>query len=340
MTPAFGPGCDYRPATDVSTEFRARAASSGRDLPGWSLGLRNPDRQVEGQVLNPILVTGATGNVGRAVLRALIAAGEDTRIAARPGRAGAELPDQGDVVAFDFTQPETWSAAYEDVRSMFLMRPPALGNVRRDLLPAVAAAQAAGVRHVVFLSLQGAERNRIVPHASVEQWLRSSGMRWTFVRASFFHQNLSTTHAADVRDHDAIIVPAGRGATAFVDAEDVGAVAAAALLDPEHHADRAWTVTGPRALTYDQVAGILTAELGRPIRYVRPGLASYVRHARRDLQMPWGMVVVTAAIYTTARLGLAAGLTGDVHEILGRDPIDFTDFAHRERATWTGRAAS
>ena len=218
---------------------------------------------------------------------------------------------------------------------MFLMRPPAIGNVRRDLLPAVAAARDAGVRHVVFLSLQGAEKNKVVPHAAVEKWLRSSGLTWTFVRASFFHQNLSTTHAADIRDRDEIIVPAGNGATAFVDAEDVGAVAATALLDPTAHAMKAWTVTGPRALTYDQVADILSTELGRPIRYSRPGLPRYVRHAHGSLGLPWAMVAVTSAIYTTARLGLAAGLTADVKAVLGRDPIDFAAFAHRERRAWT-----
>jgi len=174
-----------------------------------------------------------------------------------------------------------------------------------------------------------------VPHAAVEKWLRSSGLTWTFVRASFFHQNLSTTHAADIRDHDKIIVPAGNGATAFVDAEDVGAVAAAALLDPAAHAMKAWTVTGPRAVTYDQIADILTTELRRPIRYTRPGLLRYVHHSHGSLGMPWGMVAVTSAIYTTARLGLAAGLTTDVKAVLGRDPIDFTEFAHRERLAWT-----
>jgi uncharacterized protein YbjT (DUF2867 family) len=114
----------------------------------------------------------------------------------------------------------------------------------------------------------------------------------------------------------------------------VGAVAAAALLDPDRHADRAWTTTGPNALRYDEVAAILTAELGRPIRYLRPGLPRYLVHARRHLRMPLGMVAVTAAIYTTARLGLAAGLTDDVRRILGRDPLDFATFAHRERAAW------
>jgi len=107
---------------------------------------------------------------------------------------------------------------------------------------------------------------------------------------------VSTTHA-DIRDHDQIIVPAGTGATAFVDAADVGAVAAAALLDPSTHRNRAWTITGPEALTYVQVADILTAELGRRIRYAQPGLLRYAHHARDSLRLPWGMVVVTAASY-------------------------------------------
>jgi len=106
----------------------------------------------------PVLVTGATGNVGSAVLRTLIANGVEARVAKRLARTAEGTP--GDVVAFDFTDPATWSAAFTGVEWRFLMRPPAIGNVRRDLLPAVAAAQNAGVRHVVFLSLQGAEKNR------------------------------------------------------------------------------------------------------------------------------------------------------------------------------------
>lgn len=281
--------------------------------------------------MGTILVTGSSGNVGREVAAALAGQGAEVRTTHRPQRPPA---DPVGSVAFDFLDATTWASAFAGVESVFLVRPPALGNVRRDLLPAVAAARDAGVRHVVFLSLQGAERLRVVPHAAVEQWLRGSGLAWTSVRASFFNQNLSGTHAADVRERDALIVPAGSGATAFVDAEDVGAVAAAALLDPARHAGRAWTVTGPESLTYDQVAVLLSAELGRAIVYARPGLSAYARHAHGTLRMPWPMVAVTAAIYTTARLGLAAALTDDVRTVLGRDPNAFAAFAHRERGAW------
>lgn len=247
-----------------------------------------------------ILVTGPRGNVGSVVAEALQRAGQSVRLASRSAAGG-----DAESVAFDFTDATTWPAAFDGVSAMFLVRPPAVGNVKRDLLPALEFGRKAGLEHVVFLSLQGAEKNRVVPHATIESYLRESGMAHTFVRASFFHQNLSTTHVADIRDRDEIIVPAGRGRTAFVDARDVGEMAAAALLEPARA--RAWTVTGSEALTYDEIASILSAELGREIRYTRPGLLRYIRHARRS--MPWPMVGVTAAIYTTARLGLAAGLT-------------------------------
>jgi uncharacterized protein YbjT (DUF2867 family) len=282
----------------------------------------------------PILVTGATGNVGRPTVEALLAQGAAVRLATRSGRQDPLLGANAHTVAFDFLDTTTWGEAFDGVESMFLVRPPAVGNVKRDLLPAVAAGKEAGVKQVVFLSLQGVEKNKVVPHARVEAWLRQSGMEWTFLRASFFDQNLNSVHGPAIRDDDEIVVPAGNGATAFVDANDVGAVAAAALLNPGAHSGKAYTVTGPEALTYWQVAHILTGELGRPIRYRPAGLIEYARHARDKLGMPWPMVAVTVGIYTTARLGLAAGLSDDARDVLGREPTNFAAFAHRERDAW------
>ncbi|SEN06146.1 NAD-dependent epimerase/dehydratase family protein [Cryobacterium sp. TMT1-3] len=282
-----------------------------------------------------ILVTGATGNVGRVVVERLLAAGCRVRAAGRTAESVTQIfGDRVDAVTLDFTDHTTWTAAFEGIQRMFLLRPPQLGKPKKQMLPALEFAKKSGVKQIVFLSLQGAEKNKVVPHAAIEAWLRTSGVTWTFVRASFFHQNLSTTHLTDVRDRDEIVVPAGRGATAFVDAEDVGAIAADALLNPLTHANTATTVTGNEALTYEQIALILSAELGRTIRYARPGIARYIWHARHTLGMPWGMVLVTAAIYTTARLGLAANLSDEVRPVLGRDPIGFAEFAHRERQVW------
>lgn len=281
----------------------------------------------------PVLVTGATGNVGQHVVRQLLDRGIRVRAASTdPAAARGALGGDVEHVRLDFTDAATWDAAYAGVRSAFLMRPPHLSRPRRQMLPSLSRARALGVRSVVLLSLQGAERNPFVPHAVLERWVRGSGLTWTFVRPSFFMQNLSKTHAADVRRGE-LVVPAGRGRTSFVDAADVAAVAVAALLDPVVHASRAWTPTGPQALSYGQVTAMLSAVLGRPVTYEAPGLLRYLRHARAS-GMPDGMVAVTAAIYTACRLGLAAATTDDVRVVVGRPPVPMRSFLERERAVW------
>ena len=87
----------------------------------------------------------------------------------------------------------------------------------------------AGVRHIVFLSLIGAEKNKVVPHAKIEQLLQAGPATYTLLRAGFFMQNLSTTHRRDIVENDDVFIPAGKGKTAFVDTRDLAAVAALAL---------------------------------------------------------------------------------------------------------------
>ena len=275
----------------------------------------------------PVLVTGATGTVGQRAVELLSARGVGVRAAARRPGAGSGFVEP---VAFDFRDPATFAAAFAGVRTALLVRPPALGRVR-DLVPALQAGVDAGLRHVVFLSVQGAGRVPVLPHAGIERWLRASPLSWTFLRPSFFDQNLVGVHGAAIRRTGELSVPAGRGRTAFVDAHDVAAVAALALADPGAHAGRAYTLTGSEALTYDEVAAIITAVGGRTVRYTRPGLLRYAASAHRDQGLPAALVVATSVIYTTARLGLAAGLTEDTARLLGRAPTTMAAFVVREQ---------
>lgn len=282
-----------------------------------------------------VLVTGAPGNVGTPLVHELAGAGVEVRVAAWDVTAAesafAGLPGV-EIERFDLTDPATFDA-FAGVERMFLLRPPAIADVKGVIAPALDAARDRGVRHVAFLSIQGAERNRLVPHRKIEEHLRSNGQAWTFVRAAYFMQNLSTTHAADVRERDEIFLPAGRRSrTSHVDARDVAAVIARSLTE-DGHEGHAYTPTGPTALTYDECAAILTDVLGRPIRYSDPTPWSYWRRVRRA-GMPRGMAAVTIGIYTAARLGLAAGITDDVARITDRAPIDFATFARDHAEAW------
>lgn len=279
-----------------------------------------------------ILITGAPGNVGTEVVRALQSMGVAFRIAAWNTDQAHQVFDHEDIVHFDFLNPETYAATFNGIKRMFLVRPPQLANVQEEIAPAVHAAIAAGVEHIVFLSLQGVENNRVVPHFKIEQLLLESDVTYTFLRASFFMQNLSTTHCAEIRDANEIAVPVGKAPTSFIDTRDIAAVAARALTEAGHE-NKAYVLTGAEALDYYQVADILSDVLHRPIRYTNPSVITFFRRQlKRGSKV--GFALVVTALYTITRFGNAKQVTQDVEQLLGRKPISFRQFAEDHQACW------
>jgi len=290
--------------------------------------------------MNPqILVTGAPGNVGSEVVNELKRKGISFRVGVFNPDAGQLIADETmEVVPFDFLKPETHQAAFTGIKHLFLVRPPALSNVERDIAPAVRTAIACGVEHIVFLSLQGVENNRIVPHYKIEQLILASSVSYTFLRASFFMQNLSTTQAAEIRDRNEIGLPVGKAKTSFIDVRDIAAAAVCALTE-ERHLNKKYTLTGKEALSYDQVADKLSSVLGRLIRYTNPSLFTFIwRQLATGHKL--GYTLVVAALYTITRMGNAQEVTHDVEAVLGRAPISFDQFAQDYRRSWQPILAS
>ncbi len=276
-----------------------------------------------------VLVSGPTGTVGAPLVALLTERGTPVVAGARdPSRFGGAVPCR----ALDFERPQTFPAALDGITRVFLMRPPAISDTTRYLAPFVEAAQRFGVEQVVFLSVMGV--NRVMPHWAVERDLRASTMAWTFLRPAFFAQNLQTAYRDDIRDHDAIRVPAGLGRTSFVDTRDVAAVAALVLGDPGPHVGAAYTLTGPGALNYHQVASLLSVELGRPITYQPPTLLAYRRTLLRH-GFPGSYVTVQLLINLIARVGLAAHITDTVPRLLGRPATPLATYLHDHRRYWT-----
>lgn len=282
-----------------------------------------------------ILVTGAPGNVGSAVVHELQQANLPFRVGAfDPASARNHLQTHAlmEIVPFDFLKPETHQSAFHGIKRLFLVRPPALSNVPRDIAPAIQTAVACGVEHIVFLSLQGVEKNRFVPHYKIEQCILRSGAQYTFLRASFFMQNLSTTHSAEIRERSEISVPVGKAKTSFIDVRDIAAVAARALTQDGHQGKK-YTLTGYEALDYDQVASKLTGVLGRPIRYVNPFVLRFIGQHLADGDK-LGYTLVLAALYTITRMGNAKTVTHDFETVMNRLPIAFDQFARDYSTCW------
>lgn len=204
-----------------------------------------------------ILITGAAGNVGLEVVRAFPDKSLLRCAVFNVDHDKQVLGNEVETVYFDFEDPSTYPDAFENVRAVFLMRPPQISNVKKYIVPAIEAAKAAGVEHIVFLSLVGVENNHIVPHYKIEQAILQSGLDWTFLRASFFMQNLNTTHRSEIRERHEIAVPVSSSKTSFIDVRDIGAVAVKTLLETEHR-NRAYTLTGGVSIDYYAVAETLS----------------------------------------------------------------------------------
>ncbi len=278
-----------------------------------------------------IFVTGATGIVGASVVANLLERGE--HVVAGVRGEGAALPSEVERRHFDFAAPASeLHESLRDVDRLFLMRPPAIADVHTHLFPVIDAALNRGVQQIVFLSLQGVQGNRSTPHHAVEKYLRETGAPYTFLRPNFFMQNFSSTYAEAIRERGEIFVPAGRSHTAFIDARDIGRVAAAVFTEPGHIRS-AYTLSGEQSLSYAAVAGIMSEELGRPISYRRPSEREYLG-ALADAGAPADYIDVQKMIHRVVRMNVSAFPNRSVRRLTGQPAGIFRDFVKDFRRAW------
>ena len=274
-----------------------------------------------------ILVTGASGNVGRYVVEELLKQNQSIRVAGTNlSRLQGLFGDSVEAIEFDFLDPSTYENALKDVDRVFLMRPPHLGKPD-DLYPFIDALKKYKIKGLVFLSLMGVEKNPIPPHHKIEKYIKNSGVPHTNIRPGFFMQNVSGIHSKEIRDQNELFIPAGNSKTSFIDAADIGIAIATVLCEPEKHANKSYTLTGPKALNYEEVAKILTKLLGRKISYAHPSFLRYRAYYIHERNLDPTYVNVTVALYFMTRMGTAKAVTEDFFNLTGKPPKDFEEFA-------------
>lgn len=267
------------------------------------------------------LITGGTGNVGRALVAQLAAAGHTVRIATRnPGQA--TLPAGAHASAFDYGRRATWGPALDGIEGAFYLNVGAPPEVVGECM---VAARKAGVQRGVGMTALGVEYLPVnTPPRVFESALIDSGLAWTILRPTWFMQNFSAGYIAPMVRQGILRLPAEEGRTAFIDARDIAAVAAAALTQ-EGHASHAYGLTGGEALTHGEVAAILSAELGRPVRY-ESVTTEVFQDAMHDLGLSPDAAGLIAALYGSVRRGEAAQVLSTVEQVTGHAPTSFTQF--------------
>ncbi len=286
--------------------------------------------------MHDILITGATGTVGTEVLKGLQHLGGDYRISAGvrdPQADGPAVRARGaEPVAFDFADPKSVGAALDRCDVLFLLRPPQLADVQRYFAPLVRLARERDVGHIVFLSVQGADRNSMIPHHKIERLLAESGIPYTFLRPAYFMQNFTTTLREDLVRRDQIYLPAGRSKFTIIDVADIGRVAAHVLSDPGAHAHTAYDLTNDELLNFGEMAKVFSQVLGRQIAYRSPNPLTFFFTKRRE-GLAASFVLIMTALHFLPRFFADPVRTEHVRRITGQTATRLATFvdAHRSQ---------
>ena len=258
----------------------------------------------------PILVIGATGKTGSRVARRLTESGH----AVRPGSRGAAIP-------FDWDKPETWEAALNGIERAYvtyfpdIAMPGALEKVER----LCATARHAGLQRLVMLSGRGEH------HAKLgEEVVRRSGIDFTLIRAAWFAQNYSEGYLRDPILAGVLPMPGGDVQEPIIDIEDIADVAVAALTE-DGHGGELYEVTGPRLMTFAEMADALSNAIGRPVRHMPITFEAF--HASVAESAGSFIADILTAIARETLDGRNAHLTDGVERATGRKPRDFSTFA-------------
>ncbi|WP_374968217.1 SDR family oxidoreductase [Terrabacter sp. BE26] len=276
-----------------------------------------------------LAVSGSTGWLGGLVARDLASRGVPQRLlvrdVARAPRLAGSVAAQG-----SYGDAAAAQTALEGVETLFMVSAAENADRLGEHKAFVDAAAAAGVHHVVYVSFFGAAPDATFTlardHAATEEHLRASGMAWTFLR-----DNLYLEFVEQMVGEDGVIRgPADAGRAAVVAHEDIAAVATAVLLDPAAHAGATYDLTGPEALTFTEMAQVVSDVTGRPVRFhdetLEEAYASRAAYGAPDWQ-----VDAWVSTYTAVARGELDGVSGDVERVTGRHPISLRGYLEAQR---------
>lgn len=279
-----------------------------------------------------ILVTGATGSIGRNLVRELTEQRTAFRAFVRDAERGRAL---GSAFAVgNFEDPTSIEQALNGIKRVFLCSPGAQPVSGPQPMIAhetavIEAAMRAGVRQVVKVSVWGAHPGGLLAegaHAEIEARLEASGLDWSILQPSGFMQNFRTGAGAFTAEGN-IIGAYGDAGVSYIDCADIAA-SAATLLTTDQGSRERFVVTGPQVLTHTQIAAELSAALGRSVAYVDMKPREFAEHLVTQ-GLPAQFAADVAVLHTEVASGTQAATTTAVADLTGRQPARFTDYLAR-----------
>lgn len=288
--------------------------------------------------MSKILITGATGNVGVEVIRFLYNMDSSHEIVAgvrdekKAKHKFKEFSDLG-FVYFDFENPDTFENALSGIDRIFLLRPPHISDVKQFFRPLIASVKKHNITEILFLSVQGAEKSKIIPHNKIEQLITEFGFNYIFLRPGYFMQNLTTTLINDIRTKREIILPAGNARFNWIDINNIGEVAAILLDKFNDYKNDAYELTGYENENFTSVVSLINDEVDSPVKFRNVNPLRFYQIKKRE-GMKKGMIVVMIMLHFLPRFQKEPAISKFYEQLTGKHPTSLLSFIKREKATF------
>ena len=286
-----------------------------------------------------ILITGATGNIGREAIRFLSQMETKNQIIAGVRNIDSsqkKLSDypQLNYVHFDFENPDTFNGALENIDRVFLLRPPQIANADKYFKPLIGSLKDRGINQIVFLSVQGAEKSPIIPHSKIEKLIQEYGLNYIFLRPSYFMQNLTTILLSDIQNKRKIILPAGKAKFNWIDVENIGEAAAILLDNFEQYQNQAVEITGYENKNYYEVTDLINQSIKDKIEFHSPNPFQFYNIKKHD-GLETGMIMVMILLHFLARFQKEPRISDFYEKLTGKKPTTLKEFIEREKQKFT-----
>lgn len=288
-----------------------------------------------------ILITGATGNVGMVIIRRLIMNCVEEQIVAgvrnipEAKRKFAENKKL-EFVRFDFENPETFKLALENIDSVFLLRPPHISDVDRFFKPLIEAIRQSEIQKVIFMSVQGAEKSKVIPHNQIEKLIIQAGIPFIFLRPSYFMQNLTTTLLKDIQEKRKIILPAGNAKFNWIDIENIGEAVAVMVYKFQEYCNRAIEITSYENKNFSEVADLINQNTAIKVEFINSNPFRFYRIKKQE-GMQKGMIMVMILLHFLPRFQKEPRISDFYEKLTGKKPTGLIEFIKREKTKFENK---
>lgn len=285
--------------------------------------------------MSKILITGATGNTGFEVIRFLTKIDSSNRIIAgvrnieKAKNVFKDFPNL-DYTHFDFGDFSTFDNALNGIDKIFLLRPPHISDIETYFKPLILKIKEMNITQIVFLSVQGAEKSKVIPHNKIEKLMIGFGLDYIFLRPGYFMQNLTTTLIGDIKTKREIVLPSGKAKFNWIDIENIAEVAAILIDKFDDFKNQAIEITGLENENFEKVTELINTSIENPIKYKNVNPFKFYKIKKQE-GMVTGMIIVMILLHFLPRFQKEPKISDFYMRLTGKRPTDLKTFIEREK---------